>query len=137
MIQRIQSVYLFLAAVAALLLLILPIGALSLESAPELDMVKATEVMALMALALVMVSLSLFAVFLYAKRGLQIQVGGLGLLSAVAFVAVFLAGFASQFDAFRPMAGAAMPVLYIVFVLLAIRGIRADEKLVKSMDRFR
>jgi hypothetical protein len=137
MIQRIQTVYLLLAAVAALLLLFLPIGALSLETSAELDLIKATEVIALMALVLVMVSLPLLAIFLYAKRGLQIQVGGVGLLTALAFIAVFLAGFASEFDAFQPMAGAAMPVLYVVFVLLAIRGIRADEKLVKSMDRFR
>ncbi len=137
MIQRIQTVYLFLAAIAALLLLFLPLGGLSEEAGTALDLIKSTEVIALTALGLVMVSLPLLAVFLYAKRGLQVQVGGLGLLTAVAFVAVFLAGFASEFDAYKPMAGAAMPVLYVVFLLLAIRGIRSDEKLVRSMDRFR
>ena len=33
--------------------------------------------------------------------------------------------------------GALLPVLAIVFLILALRGITKDEKLVKSMDRLR
>lgn len=86
--------------------------------------------------------LALGSIFLFKNRPLQGQLSSLGMY--LGFMSLALAGFGMwrnlgkvpdcqySFDA-----GWAMPVLSIVFQFLAVRGIRNDEKIVKSMDRLR
>lgn len=138
MIQRIQTLYLALAAVAAVLLLFLPVVAVgpSAEGAQP-DAVHASEAAGALVAALAMAAVALGAIFLYGNRPLQARLGGLGIVAALAFAGLLLAGEADAFDRLRPLAGAALPLLYLLFVGLAIRGIHADERLVRSMDRFR
>lgn len=137
MIQRVQTVYLFIAAIAAMLTLFLPLAVIKATEEAAKDPVIATEYMPLMLLAFVMVSVALGAVFLYSNRPLQAKIGIMGFLTGIGFAAAFAALHAADFSNMQFTAGTGMPVLFLIMVLLAIRAIKKDEKLVKSADRFR
>lgn len=133
MIQRIQTIYLFLAALLSGLAVALPVPyALSGTTALELNDFLPTAI-----LSGLVAAICLFAIFLFRNRLLQISISRIALLLGLAVV---LTGgyFALQTDGQDvPQAGAAFPLLQIVFTVLGIRGIRADESLVRSMDRLR
>ena len=155
MIQRIQTLYLLLAAVLMSLTLFLPLATI-LDGSNEI-VVKAFSVSGLqdaagalpiylgLLLALT-TALLLTIIFLFKRRMLQIRlcVSAIVLLvGSTAFIGlycyrlcdllaslegdkVFTLGFASL-----------MPVVAIIPVVLAIRGIARDEALVRSLDRIR
>ncbi|MBI1191749.1 MAG: DUF4293 family protein [Bacteroidetes bacterium] len=135
MIQRIQTVYLVLAALMALLCMFLPLGFLPDE--PTRDAVLARENLALLAIGLVMVSLPLGAVFLYAKRPVQLRMVFAGLLAVMAFAGLVLVELARYLSEVIWTVGSFLPIVYALVLALAIRGIRHDEHLVRSMDRLR
>lgn len=80
--------------------------------------------------------LSIAAVFLFKNRPLQIRLGYvilfLHLLMCVLTGAHFYLDKGQQFSAF-----AVLPVISFVFQILAIRAVKKDEALIKSMDRLR
>lgn len=133
MIQRIQTIYLFLAALLSGLSLALPLPyALSGATALELNDFLPTAI-----LSGLVAAICLAAIFLFRNRLLQISISRIALLLglAVIFTGIY---FALQTDGQDlPQVGAAFPLLQIVFTVLGIRGIRADESLVRSMDRLR
>lgn len=156
MIQRVQTLYLLLATVLMSLTLFLPLA--TITSGAEEVVVKAFSVnvssfefnlplpLYMGILLSVTTLLPLVTIFLFKKRLVQIRlcvseiVLLLGsavivalycyrvcdLLSEVQQNSVFMLGFASL-----------MPVVSIIFVILALRGIAKDEALVRSLDRIR
>lgn len=133
MIQRVQTIYLFVAALLAVLAVALSVPyALSGTSALELN-----DFLPLTILSGIVAAVCLAAIFLFRNRVLQINVCRLALLLSIALL--LIAGyFALQTEGQDlPQAGAAFPLLNIVFTVLGIRGIRADDRLVRSMDRLR
>lgn len=138
MIQRIQSVYLLLAGIAALLLILLPLGSLAPEGEETVPvLIKAANHLGLLVSSGVMVSVALATIFLYTNRPLQARIGNVAIVSALAFTGIFLVVFQTDLDRFQVAIGTFMPVIYIILVVLGIRSIRRDEALVKSADRFR
>jgi len=135
MLQRIQTVYLILAALVALLCMFLPLGFLPAD--PARDAVLARENLALLAIGLVMVSLPLGAIFLYAKRPVQMRMVFAGLLAVMAFAGLVLVELARFLNDVVWTVGSFLPILYALVLALALRGIRHDEALVRSMDRLR
>jgi len=135
MIQRIQTVYLILAALVALLCMFLPLGFLPVEATR--DAVLARENLELLAIGLVMVSLPLAAVFFYAKRAVQMRMVFAGLLAVMAFAGLVLVELARSLNDVTWTVGSFLPVFYALVLALAIRGIRHDDHLVRSMDRLR
>lgn len=133
MIQRIQTFYLFLAALLAVCSIVLSVPyALSGTTALELN-----DFLPINILCGIIAAVCLVAIFLFRNRILQINVCRLALLLAVAVIGISVY-FALQTEGQDlPQAGAALPLLNIVFTVIGIRGIRADERLVKSMDRLR
>ncbi|MBP8822181.1 MAG: DUF4293 domain-containing protein [Flavobacteriales bacterium] len=84
-------------------------------------------------------------IFLYGNRTRQLRLARILNLLVIA-VEVFLFITDNSVRAFLELGGevenrfgpsAVLPLVMVVFVLLAIRGIRKDEQLVKSMDRLR
>ena len=156
MIQRIQTLYLLLATVLMSLTLFLPLA--TIATGAEEVVVKAFSVNVasfgfdlpipfyLGVILAAATLLPLVTIFLFKKRLTQIRLcvseivlllGSAGfialycyrlcsLLSEVMSNLVFTLGFASL-----------MPVVSIIFVALAIRGIAKDEALVRSLDRIR
>lgn len=141
MIQRIQTIYLVLAALCLLALLLVD----DLWAGPLAEAVGWFSVTMLFGVGLLSLG-ALAAIFLYKNRAQQrsvvmgLQVGAL-VLAVLVFVAAYLADAlsvmgAEGFDVSRLLL-LALPLLAVVFFMLARRGIERDIALVRSMDRLR
>jgi cytochrome bd-type quinol oxidase subunit 2 len=149
MIQRIQSVYLFLAAVCSGLLYYFPvwIPANSTNATGDLlgpvgaDLSDAHPM--LLPFPLMLILLELICIFFYKKR--KRQIGWILIASCIQFLFLVAATIlismetnlisSSKISEFR--LGFALPVVAIILNYLALRNIRKDEALIKSMDRLR
>ena len=154
MIQRIQSLYLLLAAIAIGLVFFFPLAELLVnkeflfifhyrglyEIKPEGEILSVAS-LPLAALFAIMLLLSLITVFLYKRRGLQMRlciINILLLFGSLGVVYYYIAVAFSEFEAVvHYKIFALMPVIAAVFTYLAYRGIRRDELLIISMDRIR
>jgi hypothetical protein len=126
MIQRIQTVYLFL--VFALMLLL---SWLLLSSSQVLVVVDAG----------IVAALALVSIFLFKARKLQIKFGYI-ILSLLVLACVLFAvnsEFSFGFAFFSSCTNYIffVPLVAGIFDYLAIRGIKKDEKLIRSLDRLR
>lgn len=164
MLQRVQTIYLILAFTCSVLLLFLPIYSLSITSDGGEPINSSTvgaygiqgETTQAIPLYLIFVSgamLSILAIFLYKNRKKQLLVCRLNLLFqifvAISFIFVSFFGFdyiAGKYEELGFLindltldygVGYFILFLGIPFLILAIRGIRRDEALLKSLDRLR
>jgi len=130
MIQRIQSIYLFLAAVAAIVFLFVP--------SAEVEGVQliAQNNMPLLALSAIGALISLSVIFLFKNRVLQANIGRISLLPLLGLVGYSLFIEFSDGD-FQAGWGIGLPVVATLLVFLAVGAIRKDENKVRSMDRLR
>lgn len=149
MIQRIQSVYLLVVTILAIICMCSPVGSI-LASTQEIsefsnlcitfaDGRKDYAPWALFGILLVIAALSLGTIFLFKKRMLQIR---LTIFSSVLIIGYYitLAAFILMLadDAsFAPSWSICLPFVALVLNWLAIRAIGADEALVKAYDRLR
>lgn len=155
MIQRIQSVYLLLTVLLSSLFLkgnILTFkkdtGTIIIMNIKEAYQLTETgssgliqnQIPALIILFTVLL-LSLIAIFLYRNRKLQMKLTLGIIVLTIAFIAVLIFYSVSIILKFQVtlVLGYKMfiPLLMILFGILACRGIRKDEELVKSYDRLR
>lgn len=151
MIQRIQTVYLLLVAVCAVLCLCMPVGHFhqdgicvaefyNLWLAP-VDGAHDFSPWAMFVLLLLTAVSSFAAIFLFKRRMLQVRLtvfGGLLLLGYYVVLAVFVYLFKSQLSAeFTVNWTTAFPAVALILENLAFRGIMKDELIVRSLDRLR
>jgi hypothetical protein len=141
MIQRIQSVWLLLAAACAATMFFFPVyGGLLQNGLPANYLASSSYLLFL--LAIVSAALPLITIFLFRNRPLQMKLAflnvllGIGLMAMIYFKANEFAA-ANAFKSSSYKAAAALPVLAIILSIMAYRGISADQKLVKSTDRLR
>jgi hypothetical protein len=149
MIQRIQSIYLLLAAGAFGSDFALPYLTTTapsvVMSVPQMSdgVFNVFDNIGLMGLAGLGLLISGAAVFLYKNRQLQGKMTALGMFSGI--LLTLLAGLAYQgVQKNLPEGGSisfgaawAAPLLAVLFLWLAGNAIKKDEKLVRSMDRLR
>ncbi len=136
MIQRIQTIYLF---IVMLLAGVLPLF-VSLWSNAEEGEVYASQQLWILVAYYASVLLALIAVVLYKKRKNQFVVNRLNMI-----LNVFLLGFfvyrslniSGESNISEKGIGMFIPVISIVFLVLANKAIKKDEDLVKSVDRLR
>lgn len=144
MLQRIQSIYLLLAAAAAFALFAVVFvnvsgaGTSSIAAFQDGDF-DINDNMTLKVMAILCGAMAIANIFLFSNRKLQLNIG-----KVVILLNVVLGGLAAFFlyqtmgsmgDAaldIAPNAGFAMPILGAIFTFLANRNINKDEKLVKS-----
>ena len=145
MIQRIQTVFLLIAAIAFFLLFQFPFAYSDIANDgfladKDFDIYDNIILLILAALGGV---ISLIAIFLYKNRPLQIRLAYLviivGILLIIVAVVLFYNEAASimQKAGIYDGAGIYMPVLAFIAGFLAARFIRKDEQLVRSADRLR
>ena len=144
MVQRIQSIFLFLSSASFFGLFGLPL-ATSEESMTGLFADQVYNIFdnpILIGITSLGGVLALVAIFLFKKRPLQIKLG-YGVLT-IAILLILVAGLLVFQDTSSELTseiderlGLVLPILAIIFVILANRFIKKDEKLVKSMDRLR
>lgn len=155
MLQRIQTIWLFLATVCLFGLFLFPyVQFLDLGGTAKVikvtgiyesinGQVVQTEAFLRLTISTVIIALVPFAIlFYYQNRKRQLA------LSYAAILAIFIYSFALANTARKIIGdielklenyaiGTLLPSLAIFFIILAIRGIQRDEKLIRSADRLR
>ena len=139
MIQRIQSVYLFLASLASSALFGLPFA--SAEKTNEgIFMDGALNIydhIGLLVLTILMAIIALASIFLFKNRVLQMNAGKLNLVLGFALMAWASYAFFDVSATATFGLGLLMPVLAMFMTFMANKNIQKDEKLVRSADRIR
>jgi hypothetical protein len=157
MLQRIQTVYLMLAFIAsALLFSKLPIAIFQLPNIgdipfniiskfqnPDLsqDLFTNVNTLPLMLINGALVLLTFIPVLLYRNRPLQFRLTMFGFLASVILIIVMFFTADSMQNQLKVEAqyklGAILPLISMVFLILASKAIRKDERLIKNSDRLR
>ncbi|MCD6063376.1 MAG: hypothetical protein K0R82_1287 [Flavipsychrobacter sp.] len=144
MIQRIQTLWLFLAALVNAGLFLLDLYQYNTAGAAEPVHFEAMSSPLLMILAAAITALPLIAIFLFKNRSTQKTMVWFSMVLTIGFVAATLMLIGNLTDTGHSAstngtyrAGFILPVLSFIFHIAALRGIRKDQKLVKSVDRLR
>ena len=149
--QRIQTVWLVLAFVAMIALLFLPIGIFATpqgnwimynwSTRPLIGVGTVMNHWGLFVLALIIALLSLYIVFLYKKRKLQMRLTMLGMLLTVGYLVYYTVEAVKLTNAIQASYGfkfaLALPIITIILLFMARRAIRKDEVLVRMSNRLR
>lgn len=140
MIQRIQTVYLLVGAIACAVPLVVGVAPLGGEATPWVGTLRTS-------LFVLASTLGIAAIFLFGKRQVQASlvlwaqvVAALSLLFLAGASLLYSAegaGIESLVGTGAATAATAAPLVALVLYGLARRAIKADVKLVKSMDRLR
>ncbi len=138
MIQRTQSIWLFLASVCAFLSIQFPFFYLSSIVPGISNEFTAKSNLLLVILTSILGALLLFLIFIYKNRKLQLRLTMLALvISALNIYLYFQYGYISQLVKPGIALSSAFAFLIPIFCILAMMGIRRDIKLIKSLDRIR
>jgi hypothetical protein len=143
MIQRIQTVWLLLAMGCAVALLYFPFWQLSGGIDTGMDSIGAGTHFYLLGFPPVLFITHALAIFSYKKRKRQLRLCGINIMlfilffiAAIVIVQVENNLFGNfQIADFKP--GAILPLIGILFNLMARSGIKKDEEVIRSMDRLR
>jgi len=141
MIQRIQSLWLLIVAIAAFATYTLKLYIGTNTAGTEIIFPLAENLI----LVIVIIALGILAmvsIFLYKNRKLQFKLAIFGIIFSVGFL--FLEYYAvesfkteRQIQSGSYQLGALLPILMVFLFFFAARGIYRDERLIKSMDRLR
>ena len=164
MIQRVQTIYLFLAAILCILLFFMPLATITMPGAtglPEdMPVVYEMDIFSIVRIAndvvttiestywlvginVMVLVFSLVVIFLYKNRQLQMRLVRLCFLLVLIFlILVFYYMHEMQYTTLinAPISykiADLFPILQLLFFHLANKGINKDEELVKSADRVR
>jgi hypothetical protein len=156
MIQRIQSVYLFLAALAMGAMFLFPLASfflnkyshfyLSLTGISD-ENFGSVNTIPLIITAIILIVLILSGIFAYKNRLLQIKIIRFGVLLNIgliiilyfAYIDKIATDFINKGDLLEVQykIGSYIPLISIIFLILAIRGVMKDEKKILAADRLR
>lgn len=151
MIQRIQSVWLLLAAIVMSALFYVDVYSVNVPDAASMPAKMVgdyTSVVSIknnfLALGLAGAStiISLITIFMFKKRKQQVSLTWLNILLCIGLMFWLYVGL-NKFWSNYPenggniWIGLFLPVIAVFLLLLALRGLRKDEKLIKSLDRLR
>ncbi len=142
MIQRIQSIYLTIVfTLSAILPLVFKLWNYSNKEVYALELLSDLSIIAKLVPVFFLISalLAMFSIFKYQNRQLQFVLGriiimiNLFLLGILIYLSLNIPGEASS----EKGIGMFIPVVAILFAVLANKAIKKDEDLVKSVDRLR
>ncbi len=153
MIQRIQTVYLFLAAIVIFMIFWFPLAEVLIEGVIytfkyrgiyEISSDKTELIIQALPLAVLyglVMLISIVSIFLYKKRVLQMRLSVLNILLLIGSYALayyyIYAAFKGADTVINPGIASIFPIIAAILTYLAFRGISKDEKLVRSLDRIR
>ncbi|MFZ9660622.1 MAG: DUF4293 domain-containing protein [Chitinophagaceae bacterium] len=141
MIQRIQSIWLLLAAITACIMYIFPLWSGTLSNG-EVKNLFAAESLLFLALNSLIFILALVGIFLFKNRGRQKFICVLGIILSAVLVALEYDAVNNYKKEYTINQGAwafcaLAPFLMIIFFFFAYRGISKDESMLKEGDRLR
>ena len=141
MIQRIQSLWLLLAAASFFFVFKFPIAGGKTQSGAISEQFAASNLL-MFIIAILLGIVALVAIFFFKNRSSQKSLIWLGILLDLVFIVMMY--FQMENLKSNPALinqtfkmGAIFPILYIILLVMAYSGIRKDEKLIKSVDRLR
>ncbi|GEO10359.1 DUF4293 domain-containing protein [Segetibacter aerophilus] len=141
MIQRVQTIWLALAAGSGFLTTEVPIYAENFAGVVSREYT-VTESLLLFANDIIAAVLAVIAIFLFKNRSTQMKFTGLGIVASIILIALEVWKI-SEFEEANGAVkgtyywGALLPIAMTIFFVLAAINIRKDNKLVKSLDRLR
>jgi dipeptide/tripeptide permease len=136
MLQRIQSVWLFLAGVAIFLSIKLPFYSGTNDKGIASYQLNGTENLLLLITTIAIGVVAMVTIFLYANRKLQLRLCLVGIVLEI-LLHFFYYKQIQLFTQGTHALTAVLNVIAIVFFVLAARAINKDEKLIKDSDRLR
>ena len=150
MLQRIQTLFLLLAAAAMLTASVTPLALFNYNGDEVmfeamgiyLNGTLSDSTWGLFVIGVISSLLALVTIFLYNKRKLQIRLSIFNVVVMVGFYLFFIFILyqvypVENLEFQRVGVGVIMPVIAIILIVLAIRKIGADEALVRSLNRLR
>jgi hypothetical protein len=152
MIQRIQSIWFFLAALCIALLLFVPIiskvineseywvNTIGLYQQTNGAANKIEPFLPLTILTIASAAMLLLTIFTFKNRTQQkrVALASLILILVLSILTyINLEKIPGGFEGVTYKLGAILPIVAIIFIYLGVRGINNDEKLIKSADRLR
>jgi len=158
MIQRIQTVYLSLAVIALALIFAFPLAQFFSENGAYVFSVTGLKNMvpgepeaftAMVFFPLIIVTagialLTVFTIFQYKKRPFQIKLTNISVLSSIALIMGVFFFYIPMIEKkinivpdYSKAFGIYLPLVALVFLIMANRAIKRDDKLVRSADRLR
>lgn len=135
MIQRVQTIWLLLAAICAFLTLKFSFYSGVTPINPHVELNGQYNIL-LMILTVLVGLLATFSIFSYKNRTQQMTLCVVGLLAQIGCIAYYFKLLNDFIDGTIAI-WAVLSFLIPIFFLLAIGGINKDRKLVKSLDRLR
>lgn len=136
MLQRIQTVYLLIAAaISAGLIFVFELWTTNADLP-----FYAKDNLVYLSLFLLSAVLSLVSIFNYKNRKFQFVLGRLNIILNFILLGLFVyqsLNVSGEADVSEKGIGITLPILSIVFLVLANKAIKKDEDLVKSVDRLR
>lgn len=152
MIQRIQSVYLLIAAILMAVVVCTPLAVLIGASDSfylfksmgvfENDLTLVYPSWGIAVCAVISALISFVSIFLFKKRKLQIKMSYVSIVFIILFYAAFAAylytgqvALEAKFS--KVEYGLALPAISLIVMVLALTKIKADERLVQSLNRIR
>ena len=138
MIQRIQTLWLFLASACAFISLKVPFFSGTNAAGVTSYKLMGTENFMLMLLTIAIGVLALITMFLYSNRTLQLRLAALGLLLEGLLLYLYYRE-TTQYVAGTGTCAltSILQVLVLLFFFLAIRGISRDNKIIRDSNRLR
>ncbi|MAG86468.1 MAG: hypothetical protein CMP12_04505 [Zunongwangia sp.] len=136
MLQRIQTVYLLIAAIVSLGLIFV----FALWQSEEGSAVYAQDQLTIFIMFIASGLLSLISIFMFKNRKLQFVLGRINIILNFFLLGVFVywsLSLPGEMNISEKGIGMFLPIISIVFLVLANKAIKKDEDLVKSVDRLR
>ena len=147
MIQRIQTVFLFLSAVLAGFLFFIPIASFDLGNEIVNLSIFGVEnhsgALLLLILAVLMLAVPFVTIFMYKKRELQLKLSSFNVFLNALFCGLIFLFYVDNIQEKLSVEtvvynfGVYVPLINMVLSILAMRWIRKDIELIKSVDRLR
>lgn len=158
MIQRIQTLYLFLAFLAIALLFAFPLAQFFSETGTyifsitglknmvpgEPDAFNSKVFLPMVIVAIGIALLVLFTIFQFKKRALQIKLTSVGVFASIVLIMGIFFLYIPMIEKkinivpnYLDSIGIYLPLIALVFIVMANRAIKRDDKLVRSADRLR
>lgn len=131
MIQRVQSIYWLVAIILFILFIFVPYGTSGTQT------VETDDSAITIGLSVFIGLITLANIFLFKNRILQINISRVTMLLIMALIGVCAYFLVSIQGQDMPQYGAILPILGWLLNFLGMRGVIADEKLVRSVDRLR
>lgn len=151
MIQRIQSIFFLITAILMAVTVCSPLVVVGDSTSPEgvvtffsygmQGSAGVVNTWGVLTFAVLGAVLPFISIFLYKKRKLQLKLGRITSLLLVLFYVTFFVYFNSLLGGEFPLGnvkyGMMLPIIALVFNILAVLNVRKDEKLIQSLNRIR